>query len=158
MFPLAFQQKCPKIKNCFHLILETQTKPNHFFSKKIWPLPIQENDNFKKANKLFTNQSHRKNPFFPPFKILQDPIFSSKFDPYLVFHHLFKGYFTEVKSIKNVFRGFEYLGEGAFSIVFEVKLIDNLRSYALKSIKFSKLNSVIKFKYLLVNKLCVRIL
>ena len=89
-----------------------------------------------------------RNIFEPPFKILNDPVFHTDFDPFDVFDQIFSSssFIEKVDSVQSVFKKMTYFGEGAFSKVFQVFVKGHRTPVILKSMQLSQFNKIKMFK------------
>ena len=93
-----------------------------------------------------------RNIFEPPFKILNDPVFHTDFDPFDVFDQIFSSssFIEKVDSVQSVFKKMTYFGEGAFSKVFQVFVKGHRTPVILKSMQLSQFNKIKMFKRFMV--------
>jgi hypothetical protein len=106
---------------------------------------ILKKEFLKMENKIIS-----PNPFVPPFKILKHFVFKERFNPYQICKYFFKDHMTKVNSIKNAFSDIIVFGRGSFSMVYEVHIHGDSQPYVLKSLPFSNLDNVNKFRHLMV--------
>jgi hypothetical protein len=131
---------------------------NKSFKPKMKPKQDQKLSRiFNKNNSFFIQKSFLKekinitqNPFVPPFKLLNQSLFQGRFNPYQICKSFFKPFMIEVSCIKDVFKNVTILGKGSYAVVYEVYIKEATKPYALKSLRFTGLDSLSKLKRLMV--------